>query len=258
MVRLIMNKKIQGSRGQVVLMVLLASALVLVLGLSAAKQATVETNIDTDQELLKKAFNAAESGIEYYIKTGESEYENLEYEGKSVLLTQPLGNNQILSFNKKTGPGDVEIFWLVDHLDNGDIGTSYYSKQDNTIDICSTTQSGAVNFKVDYFYKTGTEYKVQRVFGANPWVTTNGALLPNNCANVTLQGNSIFIAVTPVEISTIINVKGAVNFPVQGEKILATGSVGKVNNLVTIDHPYKLLNTFLLEAVVSEGVVTNQ
>ena len=66
MVRLIMNKKIQGLRGQVVLMVLLASALVLVLGLSAAKQATIETNFDTAQEFLKKAFNAAESGIEYY------------------------------------------------------------------------------------------------------------------------------------------------------------------------------------------------
>jgi len=58
----IQKHKTNNQQGQVVLMVLLASALILTLGLSASRQATVETKIDTDQEMLKKAFNAAISG----------------------------------------------------------------------------------------------------------------------------------------------------------------------------------------------------
>ena len=100
-------------------------------------------------------------------------------------------------------------------------------------------------------------YKVQRIFGSNSWVSTNGLALPNNCASVTLAGDSVLIAVTPMGVASKISVKGSENFPIQGEKILATGSVDKVNNLVTIDHPYKLVAPFLLEAVVSEGTVTN-
>ena len=256
MLRLDMNKRLRSSQGQVVLMVLLASALVLVLGLSAAKQATVETSIDTDQELLKRAFNAAESGIEYYKKTGEKNYGDSDTEGKSTLTTQPLGgNDKTLSFNKKINPDEVEVFWLVNHEINGDIGSDYYG--DNTIDICSDDRVGVVNFKVNYFYREDLNYKNQRFFGSNPWVSTNGLVSPNNCAGITLAGNPVLIAVTPIGVVSKISVKGSQNFPIQGEKILATGSVDKVNNLVTIDHPYKLVVPFLFEAVVSEGTVTN-
>lgn len=251
------NLRIQAG-GQVVLMVLLASTLILTLGLSAARRATVETSIDTDQELLKKAFNAAESGIEYYIKTGDKDFSNADsFEGVSNLTVGPLGNESTLSYNKKTGPEDTQFFWLVNHETNGDIGNTYYSASDNTIDICSDDISAVVNFKVDYFYKSGVDYKVQRGNGTNPIVSTNGNTVPNNCVSFSLNGNSVLLAITPMGVTTKISIKGGVDFPSQGEKISAIGSVGKVNNLVTIDHPYDLYNKFLLEAVVSESVVTN-
>lgn len=247
------NKKLRNSGGQVVLMVLLASVLVLTMGLSAARQATVETSIDTDQELLKRAFNAAESGIDYYLKTGEKQFGNADsFEGSSTLTTEDLGNQETLSFNRIVGPENGEFFWLVNHTENGDIGTSFYS--DNTINIC-VDGSLATTLKIDYFYKELLNYKVIRGDRDNQILQTSGGA--SNCVDYTLEPNSVLIVVTPLVDDRIISIRGGVNFPVQGIKIKSTGKVGKVNNLVTIDRPYRLVIPFLLEPVVSEGSVTN-
>ena len=253
-----MNKKklrIQAG-GQVVLMVLLASALVLALGLSAARQATVETLIDTDQELLKRAFNAAESGIDYFVKTDNKELGNADSpEGGSIVTTEDLGNQTTLSFDRKVGPENGEFFWLVDHTESGATGSVFYSDSDNTIDIC-VDGALSVNLKIDYFYKEGVNYKVLRGNGTNPIIATTGGV--SNCINnYTLQPKSVLIVVTPIGVDRQISIKGGYNFPVQGIKIKSTGMVGKVNNLVTIDRPYKLIIPFLLEPVVSESFVTN-
>lgn len=242
--------------GQVVLMVLLASALILTLGLSAARQATVETSIDTDQELLKRAFNAAESGIDYYLKTGNTQFGSTDsFEGSSSLTTESLGNQRTLSFDRKVGPENGEFFWLVNHTESGDIGSDFYSSDDNTIDIC-VDDTSPVSLKIDYFYKELTNYKVVRGNGTVPVLTTSGGA--SNCINnYTLQGQSVLVVVTPIGVDRKISIKGGYNFPAQGIKIKSTGIVGKVNNLVTIDRPYKLTIPFLLEPVVSESLVTN-
>lgn len=258
MIRLNMNKKklhIQAS-GQVVLMVLLASVLVLTLGLSAARQATVETSIDTDQELLKRAFNAAESGIDYYLKTKETELGNTSsFEGSSRITTENLGNQTTLSFDRKVGSENGEFFWLVDHTESGGIGSDYYSGHNNTIDIC-VDGTTPVDLKIDYFYKEGTSYKVKR--GDDLEIVKRTVGSDSNCINnYNLIGQSVLIVVTPIGVDKQISIKGTYNFPVQGIKIKSTGMVGNVNNLVTIDRPYKLIIPFLLEPVVSEGLVTN-
>ena len=116
----IMNKNREKMSGQVVLMVLLASALILTLGLSASKQATVETKIETDQELLKKAFNAAESGIEYYLGTGSTNYNGGENEGSASLSTKIVGDSETLSFGNMTLNGSFDYFWLVNHNIDGE------------------------------------------------------------------------------------------------------------------------------------------
>lgn len=251
-----MNKNLRRSQGQVVLMVLLVSALVLTLGLSAARQATVETLIDTDQELLKRAFNAAESGIDYYLKTGNKELGNPDsFEGRSTLITEDLGNQSTLTNNKKVGPEEGEFFWLVDHNEDGYIGSDYYSVDDNKVDIC-VNETEVVDLKIDYFYKDGVDYKVVRGNGNIPVLKTSGGT--NNCiSEYDLVGQSVLLVVTPTSVDKQISIKGAYNFPVQGVKIKSTGIVGNVNNLVTIDRPYKLSFPFLLEPVVSESVVTN-
>ena len=133
-----MNKKTKNikQQGQVALMVILASALILTLGLSASRQATVETKIDTDQEMLKKAFNAAESGIEHYFGTGSTKYTGDELQGSANLNVKNFGDSQKLSFNSVTLPGDTEYFWLVDRQINGSLGSNYYSTSNPSISIC--------------------------------------------------------------------------------------------------------------------------
>lgn len=258
MIRLNMNKIRNQASGQVVLMVLLASALVLTLGLSAAKQATIETKIDTDQELLKKAFNAAESGIDYYLGTGNKQYgTDGSFEGSAALTVEDVGNTEILSFGNMTLEGGSEFFWLVNHDEtSGDLGNIYYSSSDSTIDICDI-ELNANYFKIDYFYLEGGEYKVQRGDGVNNVLPVSPT---NHCIeNFNLKSNptfsSVLIAVTPVGSHAKIKIVGGTKFPLQGEKISSTGKVDKVNNTVTVLSRYDF-PVFLLEAITSEGYVT--
>jgi len=231
-------------------MVLLASALVLTLGLSASKQATVETKIDTDQELLKKAFNAAESGIEYYLGTGGTTYNNGNDGGSADLSVKNVGDSEILSFGNVTLNGAIDYFWLVSHHSDGTLADDYYSTPTSTNNINICTVSGAnVTFKVNYFYKNGAVYNVKE----SVLTTTNGCI-----SNFDLSaGNSLLLSIMPVGSNTKIKLTGAKKFPVQGEEISSTGLVQGVNNTVTVLNKYNI-PVFLLEAVTSGGDVTNQ
>lgn len=244
----IFKKEIKSQSGQVVLMVLLASALVLTLGLSASKQATVETKIDTDQELLKKAFNAAESGIEYYLGTGNKSYSVSDGDASADLTVKTVGDSEELFFGKMTLNGESEYFWLVNHNKDGTLGTNnYYSTQSPGVNICTVDGENAT-FRLSYFYKTGVAYQVK-----NSTVTTT-----NGCySNFELSsGDSLLLNVSPVYSSHKIKLTGDVVFPIQGEEISSTGKASGVNNTVTILNKYTI-PAFLLEAISSGGDVTN-
>jgi len=242
-----MKQKMENKKGQVVLMVLLASALVLTLGLSASRITTTETKIDTDQELLKKAFNAAESGIDYYLATGDKTYGDDSSDGSADLSVTNLGDVKSLSFNSVTLVGGYEYFWLVNHNSDGSLGSTYYSASANTVDICSSKKE-AGSFKVDYFYLNGTTYGVSRQI-----LESDG----NGCiSNFSLSaGSSLLLTISPIDSAGKIEIKGNVNFPVQGEQISATGKVEGVNNTVTILNRY---DVFLTEGIVSGGDVTSK
>lgn len=64
----------KSEKGQIALIVLLVSAITMTIGLSLSRKTVTETKIQTDQELLKQAFNTAESGVDYYLGTGKTEY----------------------------------------------------------------------------------------------------------------------------------------------------------------------------------------
>lgn len=233
--------------GQVVLMVLLASALVLTLGLSASRQATVETKIDTDQELLKKAFDAAESGIEYYLGTGSTSYDSGQDQGSANLAVKTVGDSETLSFNNVILDGEIDYFWLVGHNSDGSLSNDYYSLQTNGLNICTVGGENAT-FKVNYFYKNGAVYGVK----SSNLTTSSGCI-----SNFSLtDGDSLLLSVMPIGSSHKIKLTGSVKFPVQGEEISSTGLVQGVNNRVTVLNKY-VIPAFLLEAVSSGGDVTN-
>jgi hypothetical protein len=236
-----------GQAGQVVLMVLLASALVLTLGLSASKQATVETKIDTDQELLKKAFNAAESGIEYYLGTGNTDYSGGESEGVADLTVKTVGDAETLSFDNMVLDGSVDYFWLVDHNSDGSLGTNYYSNLSSTLNVC-TVDGSDTKFKIGYFYVNSGVYGVR-----NEERDTSGGCV----SDVSLaEGDSLLLSVMPIGDSVKIKLTGSSKFPIQGEEISSTGKVEGVNNTVTVLNKY-VIPAFLLEAISSGGDVSN-
>ncbi len=243
------QKQIFKEKGQVVLMVLLASALILTLGLSASRITTTETKIDTDQELLKRAFNTAESGIDYYLATGNKNYSSdNSTDGVADLNVTQLGNVKTLSFNSMTLIGGYEYFWLVDHNTDGSLGSTYYSTATNTINICSSTKSVG-SFKVDYFYLNNAgDYKVNRQI-----LSSDGTGCINNFS--LLAGKSLLLTVSPIDGAGKLEISGSNNFPVQGEQISATGKIEGVNNTVTILNRY---DVFLTEGIVSGGDVVSK
>lgn len=239
-------------RGQVVLMVLLVSALILTLGLSTSRITTTETKIDTDQEMLKKAFNAAESGIDYYMATGStgvSAYDSGD--GFANLQISNIGETRTLSFNEVTMVGQFQYFWLVNHNTDGSLGSNYYSTTagvGNTVSVCGSNKS-VTPLKIDYFYLDASNN-----YGVGRTVVNTNAL---GCVGFDIaSGNrrSLLLTVMPIEFSSMISVRGAVNFPSQGEKISSTGNVSGVNNTVTVLNRYRV-DLFLTEAVVSGGQI---
>ena len=246
----IQKHKTNNQQGQVVLMVLLASALILTLGLSASRQATVETKIDTDQEMLKKAFNAAESGIEHYFGTGSTKYTGDDIQGSANLSVTSFGDSQKLSFNYVTLPGGTEYFWLVDRLTDGTLGTSYYSTNNPSISICDRDGKTG-KYKISYFYLSGATYT-----RTNQTLDTDSTGCIAGNFNLS-AGRSLLLTVTPIGFASKIQLGGSTNFPIQGEEISSTGMVSGVNNTVTILNRYEI-PTFMLEAITSGGKVTNK
>lgn len=250
MYKLKTEQKINKEKGQVVLMVLLASALILTLGLSASKVTTTETKIDTDQELLRKAFNTAESGIDYYLATGTTNFESSSGDAAAEVKLTDLGNSTTLSFNSVTLPGIKEYFWLVNHEEDGKIGSAYYSDSSPTVDICSSNKSIA-NYKMDYFYLVGSTYGVSRTV-----VSTEGDGCIKNLDISAGGRKSLLLTMMPIDLASSgkLEIRGRAAFPLQGEQISATGKVGGVNNTVTVLNRYE---PFLTEAVISGGKVTS-
>lgn len=242
--------KYLNQRGQVVLMVLLASALILTLGLSASRQATVETKIDTDQEMLKKAFNAAESGIEHYFGTGSTKYTGDDIQGSANLSVKSFGDSRKISFNNVTLPGGTEYFWLVDRTITGTLGTNYYSTNNPSISICDQDKKTGT-YKISYFYLSGTTYT-----RTNQTLTTDSTGCIAGNFNLS-AGRSLLLTVTPIGFASKVQLGGSTNFPIQGEEISSTGMVSGVNNTVTILNRYEI-PTFMLEAITSGGKVTNK
>jgi hypothetical protein len=250
------KQKIENKKGQVVLMVLLASALVLTLGLSASRITTTETKIDTDQELLKRAFNTAESGIDYYLATGDVNYSAGTSDGAAELKVSKLGDVKTLSFNSMSLIGSYEYFWLVSHDTSATgIGTDYYSDSDGTVSICSVNPtvnpSAMGSLKIDYFYLSGGNYGVGRTVVPTG---SDGCVSNFDISNGGLY-KSLLLVVTPVDVAGRIEIKGDQNFPIQGEQISSTGKIEGVNNTVTVLNRY---DVFFTEGIVSGGDVTSQ
>jgi hypothetical protein len=258
--------KIKNMRGQVAIVVLLVSAIMLTMGLSLSKRTTIETKIDTNEELLKKAFNAAESGISYYLGTGQTNYSSPDNISRAEVTVNTLfEGSETLDFGEYIPKGESEFFWLVNHLANGSIGAIYYAG--GTANVCGVGFTGAL--KIDYFYKVGANYGLTR-YGYNfsndvAIQVANFTSAGSDCVSINTNDNPLLIVVTPVigGGKFYLEGEGGTTFSSQGIEINSTGKAGgteaeaaatQVNKTVRIIKRYKV-PSFMLTAIMSEASI---
>jgi hypothetical protein len=246
------NKK---EKGQVVLIVLLVSALVLTMGLSISKNTVTETKIDTDENLLKQAFNTAESGVEYYLATGKQYTSD---NGNASVVATPIGSGSGLNSGGVVLSGKPFLFWLVDHNNSGSIGTNKFT---GTIDNICVDDSFGGGLKVDLFTFDGSNYSVVRSGYNIKADTVNGFnRINSNCTgSITVTGGMLLV-VTPIGASTNISITGSGDdFPSQGEEIVSVGQMaGGVNTKVTVLNRFDEVPPFMLEAITAGNSVLSQ
>ncbi len=250
--------------GQIALVVLLVSAVVMTLGLSLSRKVTVETKIGGDEESLKRAFNAAESGIDYYLSTRELQYQSADQRSRAEVSTSEVGVGVTVDFGEVVVNGKTEYYWLVGHQESGalDLGNKYSGAG---VDVCPEPGfSGGL--RVSYFFVEGGNYKVER-YGYNYGVgTTVAGFTPTNgCASIVTgigpSRTGLLVTINPIGSSGRFYLRGSENFPSQGEEV---SSVGKVEvreevvakTMVKIINRYRLL-PFMIDAVTAGVNVGN-
>jgi len=261
------------NKGQVALIVLLISAVVMTMGLSMAKKTVVDLRVESDQEQLKQAFNAAESGVEYYLGTGTTKYLSTDNVSRADVYVRDVGVGATVNFNQITLVDNNVGYWLVGHDANGDIDyTNYYGG--NSLGFCIDSAFGGA-MEISYFYLESGTYKVQR-FGYNydaDYVSgfTNVSPLPavgGRCiANYREQ-------VVPANLGggikpLLLNIKLMKNsanlyllgsgqaFPSQGIAIDSTGRVGDVTTSVSgVNRKLNVVRLYQLPSFVLDAITT--
>jgi len=245
---------IKQNQGQIAVIILLVSAIVLTLGLSASKVAITDTKVDTDEELLKEAFNTAESAINNYIDNNNTTYLT---EGSSASINSiSIGDANTISSEGKILANTNQLFWLVKHNTDGSIGsdtTDYY--QGSYFKI--TSDNPSVALKIDYFYiDDSNNYKVDR-FGCYTGTNSSFVGFTFNCNNniSTVGKNSLLVSVVPLGGSAKITISGDSVFPSQGEEITAASSTDTgVKTQIKTRYIYQI-PSFLLDAMTAKNTI---
>jgi len=256
-------------KGQIALIVLIVSTIVLTLGLSLSRKTVVETKIDTDEELLKQAFNNAESGIDYYLATGNTNYSTGEGGNSATVTATDIGATRVLTSDGIVMRNENVYFWLVGH-----------NQADGSINFAETYTGSSVDVCVDsgfnglvyllYLYRQGAEYKTERVgysFGSGSGTGFVSVGSPTDCGGgkkgvtYNLKNSPILLVLSPLTGNTNIDIKGDANFPIQGKDISAVGQAGEVSTQgvkrrVRVRRIYEV-PSFFLEGITAAGVVNN-
>ena len=245
---------IKQNKGQIAIIVLLASAIILTLGLSVSKKTITETKITTDEESLKQVFNTAESAINNYLNTGVVNY-TTEGSGATV-VSSVVGNSSSLVSEGQILANSNQLFWLVNHDTDNNIGSGYYTG--TSVDL-KVNDGFNGSLKIDYFYKdAGGNFGVKRLgynFGGNDLVTGFSA---NASTTVTLDltaGSPLLLSIIPLGAPTGLTLSGSSNFPGQGEELIASGSTGSdVKTQIKTRYIYQA-PSFLMDAITARNII---
>lgn len=250
------KKKLSNQSGQVLLMIILISSVLLTVGLSMSQIGVNETKISKLEEESKKAFQAAEAGIE---KTIEELKDNPDYTGiprNSIDL-----NNVGVSTEVTTATGtefktpvikkdDQYTFYLASYDAKNNIwGTSYtgnltFYLNSNQRACPASGHQGVPAIELTYIYGTGNSYSTKKYMiapcggfsGTNVLQTVDGSYTLNSSTfkhktNATLAtpANAKIVVARVLYADTIIGFKGSADLVEQGKFITSTATSASNN-----------------------------
>lgn len=206
------NKPKSSERGQALLIVLLAMAVILTVVLSITSRSVVDITTTTYQEDSLRAFSAAEAGVEEVLLKQSAAYGTLDSSANvtyNAQLTNPIAGRDYIYPNLLSS-GEIATFWFVKH------DSSTYAltcsgggcTRANQIEICfGNTDNSAVEVSV-YYDTTFQSYSAP-----NDYANLKVARLVRDTSNArTLANNFGFTAANcPFGGSTFNHSTGAIN-----------------------------------------------
>jgi hypothetical protein len=275
-------RNISNNRGQIALVILVISAIIMTIGLSVSKKTVVETKITTDEEQLKQAFNAAESGIDNYLGTGRKTFTASDNKSEANVETGPVGGgSNIVNMGILTLRNNESYTWLVGHNTDGSINPGEYVGTTNLTLCVDVGFTGAL--KVDYFSQTGDgSYQVTRlgynvvtanVVNGYTQLTNPATACPGFTGTRTISLDALpytgmvplLLAVKPIRGDThiVVMATAGAQFPAQGEEIKSTGTAGDISGTsgVAVNRKVRVINqyfvpAFMLDAITGSGNVS--
>lgn len=268
------NNLQENKRGQVALIVLMLASVVMTIGLSLSKKATVDTKVNINEELAKQAFNAAESGVENYLGTGSVNYVSGDSSTKASVSVENVGNGSTVNFDQFTLVNKTVPYWLVGHDSDGNVDYSNYYRGADLRMCVQSSFTGAL--MADYYYRDLSNNYVAKRYGFNVNADTvqgfTNLTLPlsqgvcmSNYREIpiltSLTGTPLLLIVRPIDMGTKMYLAGDGQiFPIQGELISSQGKAGEVETSREVSRTVGVLRLydvlpFLTNSVVSWGNV---
>lgn len=155
--------------GQVILIILLVTAVGLTIGLSLVSRTINDVKISSQVAESSKAFSAAEAGIETALRNADFGTGNLTVSGSDVnYIVSKLGGDEATFVLNNVAIGNSQTFWLVDHEDDGTISPNPVKAYDGSlVQLCWGPLSGVPPIvpamEVTMLFKSGSTYKIGKV-----------------------------------------------------------------------------------------------
>lgn len=262
--------------GQIMLAVLLVLAVSLTVGLVTSRQTTIDTKISGDDEHLKQAFNTAESGVNYYLNSGNLNYQAPGDGGVAEVVTRQVisDGSTMIDFEEFTPAKASTYFWFVGHNADGTLNDADPNNYSGGAAFVCLNNGFVGSIKLDYFYRTPLAYGVKR-WGYN--LNYNVGSTIANFSNLDAADDSctagkkaipitidmttpLLLAVTPIYNGASVALKFdtaiPIKFPSQGVAISSTGKMSEVSRTIKVARKWVVPN-FLLDNIRADGDITS-
>jgi len=264
--------------GQIALIMLLVTAVALTLGLSASRRVVTETKINTDEESLKQAFNTAESGIDYYLGTGSTQYLASDSNSKAFITVNEIVGTGNTLVSTTSVPQNKRInFWLVAHDSNGNISYTDPTNYNGGVFYVCVENAFNGSIGVDYFFsetagslgmvgvgRTGVNMGGSIISGFPSITPANNSCVTGYKRVATFSRPGVYTDATPLLVSAtpyfgstrvLLQVSSGDSIPTQGKEIVSKGVVGDENTGVR--RTVRVMDTYDFPDVFFDGLTSN-